>query len=420
MADIDIDPFGEHGTDETTDETFPLIPTGGRTDGQIDTGSGEKETSYTLVLRDQVDGVYDRLSETLNQRPEVTHTDLFEIRDGELYFHDKNDPLTRNGQLRPNSTLERVLGKTRLREMGFDIPKGNFSAKQATILNKIGEDLPSSSKVSQATDLELETISKDVIDSNEDLISLIRESVDNEATQTDDLFEYPLRELIGLDREMKTIRGSLKVEISKKTMIEQHIEREQSKLEEMANDTIYTDEQRDEVKDRMQRLNDDLKTRKESIDILKGKLTSQITSIKETIAKLLDKDTTLGEKIRTLFREQGITIVSVLTAFGMVIGFLVETLLPSGSGATSQPKNPDKKGSSSDVKEWIKNKIKALGSLLGRLAAKAAEALPGIIGSIVAWLLNTAKSAVGWLSQNLWALIVCLGGLIYTYFMTRR
>ena len=55
-------------------------------------------------------------------------------------------------------------------------------------------------------------------------------------------------------------------------------------------------------------------------------------SFKETIAKVLDKDTLLGEKVRTLFREQGITIASILTAIGMAIGVLVEALLP-GRGA---------------------------------------------------------------------------------------
>ena len=49
---------------------------------------------------------------------------------------------------------------------------------------------------------------------------------------------------------------------------------------------------------------------------------NQITSFKETIAKVLDKDTSLAEKIRTLFREQGITIASIL----MAIGVLVEAL----------------------------------------------------------------------------------------------
>ena len=40
----------------------------------------------------------------------------------------------------------------------------------------------------------------------------------------------------------------------------------------------------------------------------------------------------IAEKIRTLFREQRITIASILTAIGMVISVLVEVLLPGGSG----------------------------------------------------------------------------------------
>ena len=43
-------------------------------------------------------------------------------------------------------------------------------------------------------------------------------------------------------------------------------------------------------------LNEDLKVRQESMDILKGRLKNQITSFKQTIAKVLDKDTPLAEK----------------------------------------------------------------------------------------------------------------------------
>ena len=74
-------------------------------------------------------------------------------------------------------------------------------------------------------------------------------------------------------------------------------------------------------------------TRQESIDILKGRLKNQITSLKETIANVLDSNTSLAEKIQTLFREQGIMIASILTAIGMAIGVLVEALLPGGGGA---------------------------------------------------------------------------------------
>ena len=95
---------------------------------------------------------------------------------------------------------------------------------------------------------------------------------------------------------------------------------------------------------------------------------------------MLDKDTSLGEKIRTLFREQGITIASILTAIGMAIRVLVEALFPGGGGAAAtsgsgEPPPKDERG----LEEWIRNKLKVLASLLGRLGIKAAEALPGII-----------------------------------------
>ena len=154
---------------------------------------------------------------------------------------------------------------------------------------------------------------------------------------------------------------------------------------------------------------------------LKGRLKSQITSFKETIAQVLDKDSSFGEKIRTLFREQGITIASILTAVGKAIGVLVEALLPGGGGAAAasgggEPPPKYEKG----LKEWVRSKRKALASLLGKLGMKAAEALPGIIGGIISWILNRVKDVVGWVSQNLWALVIGIGGLIYMYMAMRK
>ena len=227
---------------------------------------------------------------------------------------------------------------------------------------------------------------------------------------------------------------------------------------------------KEDITKRIDALNDELATRQESIDLLKGRLRNQITSFKETIAKVLDKDTSLGEKIRTLFREQGITIASILRTIGMAIGVLVEALLPGGGGAATalgggEPRPKDEKGlkewvrsklkalasllgrlgikaaealpgiggaaaalgggepcpkDEKGLKEWVRSKLKALASLLGRLGIKAAEALPGIIGGIISWILNRVKDVVGWVSQNLWALVVGIGGLIYTYMVMRK
>ena len=113
-------------------------------------------------------------------------------------------------------------------------------------------------------------------------------------------------------------------------------------------------------------------------------------------------------------------IASILMAIEMAIGVLVEALLPCGGGGAvasgGEPPLKDEKG----LKEWIRNKLKTLASLLGKLGIKAAEVLPGIIGGIISWILNRTKEVVGWVSQNLWALVVGIGELIYTYMVTSR
>ena len=109
--------------------------------------------------------------------------------------------------------------------------------------------------------------------------------------------------MLGLDKQLRTIRGSLKVLVAKKVELEEHITEEHQKLEEFWEyPGVYDDAMREVIMKQIDALNDELSTRQESIDLLKGRLKSQITSFKETIAKVLDKDTSLVEKIRTLFR----------------------------------------------------------------------------------------------------------------------
>ena len=153
------------------------------------------------------------------------------------------------------------------------------------------------------------------------------------STQTSGL---SLRELEGLDKELRTISGSLRSAIAKAMTKQVDIDKENRKLEEMANDDTYSDEQREEVRARLQRFQDEQKAINDQIRILKGPYSNQIYQIRESIMKFLDKETgTLDERIRTLFKEQGITIVSILTALGMTLGVLTEALLGGPSMSTS-------------------------------------------------------------------------------------
>ena len=267
--------------------------------------------------------------------------DYFELQDGELYYKGKSMPLTiRRGKIRLVSVIAEILAKEELCDLGFDILR-------------VEEEMPSMSDVAKADDIELQEIMENARRSIENLIAQL------EGDSSEDL---PMHELLGLDKQLRSIRGSLKVEVAKKVRLEERIKKEKRKLEEIRDNPEYDDGIRKDIRKRISKLNDDLSARQESTDLLRGRLKDQITSFKETIAKVLDKDTSSAEKIRTLFREQGITIASILTAIGMAISVLVEALLPGGDGtaAGGKPLHKDKKG----LKEWVKNKLKALASLL--------------------------------------------------------
>ena len=55
-----------------------------------------------------------------------------------------------------------------------------------------------------------------------------------------------------------------------------------------------------------------------------------------------------------------------------------------------------------------------LGKLLADLAGKAGAALPGIIGTIVSWLLSTTGKVVSSFGEHLLAVVVLVAGLLYT------
>ena len=177
------------------------------------------------MLINRVGGLYERMSQKLPRTSEVFHYDLFELRDGKLYFRDKSKPLTtKKGGLKSAKELMKILHKEGLRDLGFNISKGKVTTQQAAMLNEVEEEIPSASDVDKVGDIELQEIAK----STEDLISQIKDA----QTDTDELFEHPLRELLGLDTQLRGIRGLLKVEVAKKLELQECIAKEHRKLEE--------------------------------------------------------------------------------------------------------------------------------------------------------------------------------------------
>ena len=257
----------------------------------------------------------------------------------------------------------RKLGVAKLKLIGFreltyeDInPYDRRFKRVREDVMKLNENLDERSKAmesSSTTEAEaiemIEVTSKDIDTTVKDVE---QDTSFIEPSERDKLL--PLKELEGLDKQLRTIKGSLKVAIAKHIDLEGLIKHEERKLNEIQ-DPKYSDNQRDMIEGRINKLRGELTERNKEIDILKVEASKQIYQTRESITKFLDKETgTLGERIKTLFKEQGITVVSILTAIGMAIGVLIEALLggPSTSAPTSQSTTTsDKKGG---AREWIK------------------------------------------------------------------
>ena len=198
------------------------------------------------------------------------------------------------------------------------------SVKAATNFSR---DLP--------TDLEMEVIPlKELLSLVEDIHVKTRE-----ASQNTDL---DMREFLGNDKALQGIQGELLNNTSKLTEIDKRIQRDTKKLEEVENYLIYTDEQRQLYRDRLDDLNTGKQARLEILSQNWKDLQTQVARIKQTLEKVLDQDTSLAERIRTLFRERSITIFSMLTPLSMTISTIVITgVFGAGGGGIggSPPKD---------------------------------------------------------------------------------
>ena len=269
------------------------------------------------------------------------------------------------------------------------------SFKAATKLN---HELP--------TDLAMESIPL------EELSSLAKDIhiKTREASQNTDL---DMRKFLGIDKALQSIRGELLNNTSKLTEINELIERDTKKLKEVENDPTYSDEQRQLYRDRLDDLNTEKQARLEILSQNRKDLQTQVARIKQTLAKVLDKDTSLAERIRTLFHEQGITIFSTLTAFSMTISTIVLVITDVFGGDGGGPASPPK--DEGVLKKWFDT----VAAALKRLVGKAVEALPGIIGSVLGEILSFPGKAIGFVAEHTWTLIVFAAGLVSVWLIQR-
>ena len=230
---------------------------------------------------------------------------------------------------------------TQLRRGGINKPLGrgklegifNEDTQSILAIKKLDETIP--------TDREFAAMS------HNDLKNLIT----NLKKQVNGLNEYknfmPLRELQGLDKALQRLEGEFSNNTAKLTELKNDIARQKNKLREQS----LSNEQKAVIEKRLKGFQDEYKVRMETLSLQKTKLQTQFARIRQTIDKIADKDRSLKERLNILWREQGLTITSVLTAVGMTISTLVLALLPGGGAAGGAG---DSGSSPHRVRDWVK------------------------------------------------------------------
>ena len=278
-----------------------------------------KQDGKVMVLDEKsAEKLYSRLH--LVESNEGTYKVAFKNESGT--YKDILSPTNR--WLVPNA-YSRIFGKKFMKDIGFDADKPKSGTKSKIPKKRMEQieqyidemydnmkqfarelnELPTTSEGNQDNITLQDIITKNEIatDNSMKLIETsLTETGEDASTQTGGL---TLRELEGLDKELRTISSSLRSAIAKSIAKQVDIDRENRKLEEIANDETYSDEQREEVRARLQRFQDEQKAINDQICILKGRYSNQIYQIRESIMKFLDKEMgTLGERIRTFLRNR--------------------------------------------------------------------------------------------------------------------
>ena len=251
------------------------------------------------------------------------------------------------------------------------------------------------------TDLQMESIPL------KELSSLVEE-IHLKTRKSSQNNNLDMREFLGIDKALQSIQGELLNNTSKLTEIDRRVKKDAKKLEEVENDPTYTNEQRQLYRDRLDGSNTEKQVRLEILSQNRKDLQTQVARVKQTIEKVLDKDTSLAGRICTLFRGQGITIFSILTALSMAI----TGVFGGGGGRGAGGSLPEDEGT---LKKWLDR----LANGLKRLAGKTVEALPAIVGSAVGAILSFFGKAVGFVAKHTWALIVFIARLVGWWLMQK-
>eukprot|EP00745_Piridium_sociabile_P013010 TRINITY_DN1957_c0_g1_i2.p1 TRINITY_DN1957_c0_g1~~TRINITY_DN1957_c0_g1_i2.p1 ORF type:complete len:402 (-),score=28.23 TRINITY_DN1957_c0_g1_i2:333-1538(-) len=360
------------------------------------------------LTEQKIKSFYDSMGK---EQPEVLDPNDFVLgKGGHLFLKNDNGELvklttkTNASKFLKEGTIRSRLSAANLRRLNIETTSEMRSGTIKALQNAL-QELPTGSQIQ---DIPLKDLSKTADELVGEIETSFNETSEETLLKTFHDPPLPMREIEALNHTLQTIRGELTNNLAKLGELDEHINREKQKIA-VADDENLGQEFKDRVQQRLKNLIDERAARLEVLSANREQLRSQVERIRETIHRILNENTTLAERIRTLFREQGITIVSVLTAIGFAISSIVLAVTGGSGGTSPSPPSPPSPGD----KSWGKKQLDHLANLLKKLAVKAMDALPGILGSIVSWILAAASRVVGFVADHLLSLALLVIGLLF-------
>ena len=223
------------------------------------------------------------------------------------------------------------------------------------------------------------------------------------------------REIEGIYKSFTTMRDNISLAKAKLEIATRNLTKAEKDLAEAKQNGNAGDIERWEIE--VNRLRNDKDAASESLGILEGRFKVQSTRLKDLLLTVRNRTISLGDRIRILFREEGITIASIITAVGMTISSIALgirlALTPSYS--PTPPPGPSPSGKSFGDK--VKDALNRFKNWLLDLASKSATAIPGLIGSIVSFILKSIGQVVGFVAEHLIIVVIAIVALVFEIIM---
>jgi len=184
-----------------------------------------------------------------------------------------------------------------------------------------------------------------------DIDTVVKQLFTESGTNTDGL---PLRDLLALDEASRCHRGAIIDNLAKLDQLDTDIANAEHELDgaEAADPAKNS-----RIEQLLSHLHNERAARLEAASVNREALRSQISRIRETVTRHLNDNTTLPEHLRTLFREHGVTIASLLAVLGFIISTVVlaiqNTLGGGGRMPAPSPTTPSEHGAATKDPRWL-------------------------------------------------------------------